>query len=206
MFGSACLRPPVLMRLWSENEDPAGLPPWCCRQHIWQAPTEKYQGGLFLVIVGARRLVHLSQSSDLEIFHSGRLEGQKPNERSTILLKNDIRLQVFNQEEGKSFQHVHVNCWDHCILGEENQTHQAVMEKATSHIDLWTVTYVFNDHVGFFKALDPHRSSHFASWPSLIHESKLGLWTWPFSGDHPHPQCDFTFPKKTPCVWVCRLV
>ena len=30
------------------------------------------------------------------------------------------------------------------------------MEKATPHIDLWTVTYVFNDHVGVFRAPDPH--------------------------------------------------
>ena len=30
------------------------------------------------------------------------------------------------------------------------------MEKATAHIDLWTVAYVLNDHVGVFRALDPH--------------------------------------------------
>ena len=30
------------------------------------------------------------------------------------------------------------------------------MEKAKPHIDLWTVVYVFNDHVGVFRASDPH--------------------------------------------------
>ena len=30
------------------------------------------------------------------------------------------------------------------------------MEKATPYIDLWTVAYVFNDHVGIFRAPDPH--------------------------------------------------
>ena len=30
------------------------------------------------------------------------------------------------------------------------------MEKATPHIDLWTVVYVFNDHTGVFRAPDPH--------------------------------------------------
>ncbi len=30
------------------------------------------------------------------------------------------------------------------------------MEKATPHIDLWTVVYVFNAHVGVFRAPDPH--------------------------------------------------
>ena len=31
-----------------------------------------------------------------------------------------------------------------------------VMEKATPHNGLWTVVYVFNDHVGVFRVLDPH--------------------------------------------------
>ena len=35
-----CVHPPVCMQLWSENEDPAGLPPWSCR-HLWQTPTEE---------------------------------------------------------------------------------------------------------------------------------------------------------------------
>ena len=56
----------------------------------------------------------------------------------------------------KSFQHVHVNCWGHCILGKEKRANQAVMEKATPHIDLCTVTYVFIDHVGVFRAAYPH--------------------------------------------------
>ena len=30
------------------------------------------------------------------------------------------------------------------------------MEKATPHIDLWTITYVFIDQVGIFLAPDPH--------------------------------------------------
>ena len=30
------------------------------------------------------------------------------------------------------------------------------MEKATPHIDLWTVMYLFNDNVGVLRASDPH--------------------------------------------------
>ena len=30
------------------------------------------------------------------------------------------------------------------------------MEKATPIINLWTITYVLNDHVGDFRAPDPH--------------------------------------------------
>ena len=42
---------------------------------------KKNQGGLCLEIVGAnKRLVLFSQSNDLEMFHSGRLERLRPNE------------------------------------------------------------------------------------------------------------------------------
>ena len=43
----------------------------------------------------------------------------------------------------------------HCILQKEKWTHQAILEKATPHIDLWTVVQVFNDHVDVFKTSDP---------------------------------------------------
>ena len=69
---------------------------------------------------------------------------------SAVLLKNDLRLQVFNLWEGKSFQYINVNYWGYCIIRKEKQTHQAVMEKVTPHIDVWTCTiaYVFNYHGG----------------------------------------------------------
>ena len=75
MFISACFCPPMCMQMWSKNKDPVDLPPWCCRHHLRQTPTKYIQGGLCLVIVGARWLVHLGQSSDQE-----RLERLRPNE------------------------------------------------------------------------------------------------------------------------------
>ena len=44
-------------------------------KNIFHKPPQKNnQVGLCLVIVGARQLIHLGQSSDVEIFHSRRLE------------------------------------------------------------------------------------------------------------------------------------
>ena len=40
----ACAHQCACRQLWSKNEDPAGLPPWCCRQHL----TEKKIKGSYV--------------------------------------------------------------------------------------------------------------------------------------------------------------
>ena len=75
MFASTNVRAAVIREPRSSS-----LPPWCCRRHLWQTPTEKNQRGLYLVTVGVRRFVRRSQSSDLEIFHPEHFKRWRPNE------------------------------------------------------------------------------------------------------------------------------
>ena len=76
------------------------------------------------------------------------------------------------------------------------------MEKASPHIDLWTVMHAFNDHVGVFRAPDPHIVLDDLPWymkTSLVCEHDL------FLGNIRHPLCDWEFPRQMPCVWVRHL-
>ena len=208
MFISACLCPPVSMQLWSENKDHAGLPPWCCRQHIWQIPTGKKlnqnQGALCLVIMGVRGLVRLSQSSDLQMFHSGRLERLMLNEGERHPVEKWYRVAGLKSVGRQIPPTCSCKLLRSLCPPQRKRTQQAVMENA-DHTTHWPL----DCHVcvqwpcGGFQS---PRSSHCAGWPTLIHESKLHLWTWPFSGNFRHHLCDWALPRQTPCIWVHHLV